>query len=189
MKEKISIQEKKYFLKWLTKNHTFPVRESLWILDYLYNHERMLEKSHFVEKVDQTPRGIYLSVAEVDKEDFVFYKNGHSFDDPIQAFHEVRLNWSSHLYLEIEFSNAWQTREYLAVLEDNPYASWNEQVSDEQIYKMEQALKYESLARAKINLLNQINESLLSKDKEQFNQLSKEFDKINQSLQKLISDD
>ena len=98
MNEAISIQKKKRFLKWLTRNHKFAVRESLWILDYLYNHERMLEKSHFVEKVKQTPRGIYLSVTGVDQRSFVFYKNGHSFEDPVQAFHEVRLNWSSHLY-------------------------------------------------------------------------------------------
>lgn len=188
MKEEISTQEKKVFLKWLTKNHTFPVRESLWILDYLYNHENMLEKSHFVEKVEQTPRGIYLSADEIDHEDFIFYKNGQSYEDPVQAFHEVRLNWSSHLYLEIGFKNAWQSKEYLAVLEDNPYASWNQEVSDDQIVKMAQALNYESLSKAKENLLNQINESLVTKDKKQFNQLSAEFDKVNQSLQELISD-
>ena len=74
MKEEVSIQKKKHFLKWLTRNHSFPVRESLWILDYLYNHESMLEKSHFVEKVEQTPRGIYLSVDEIKQENFIFYK-------------------------------------------------------------------------------------------------------------------
>ena len=189
MKEEVSIQKKKHFLKWLTRNHSFPVRESLWILDYLYNHESMLEKSHFVEKVEQTPRGIYLSVDEIKQENFIFYKNGQSYKDPIQAFHEVRLNWSSDLYLEIEFKDAWQSKEYLAVLEDNPHASWNHQITDEQIIKMEQALKYESLSNAKETLLNQINESLVSNDKKQFNQLSAEFDKVNQSLQELISDE
>ena len=189
MKSEVNIQKKKTFLKWLTKNNKFAVRESLWILDYLYTHENMLEKSLFVENVEQTPRGIYMSVAGIDRADFVFYKNGQSYDDPVQAFHEVRLNWSSPLYLEIVFENAWQSKEYLAVLEDNPYAPWNDQISKESIMKMEQALAYESLRNMKEKIIKQINQALIDEDKKEFKQLTFELEKLNQSIMDHISDD
>lgn len=186
MNQETTNEKKKHFLKWLTRNHTFKVRESLWILDYLYNHETMLEKSHFVEEVDQTPRGIYLSVAGVEKADFIFYKNGRSYKDPVQAFHEVRLNWSSDLYLQVDFEEAWQSKEYLSVLEDNPYAPWNEQVSFEMFLEMKRALRYEGLARRKVVLLEGINESLTLEDRKQFNELSKELEELEKSIKELI---
>lgn len=189
MEQEVSIQQKKSFLKWLTRNYNFRVRESLWILDYLYNHDSMLEKTHFIEQVEQTPRGIYMSVVGIDKADFIFYKNGHSYDDPVQAFHEVRLNWSSDLYLEIEFKDAWQSVEYLTVLEDNPNSPWNQAVSDEMIAEMKQALQYETLRQAKEKILQQIDEALQLENREQFNKLSAEFEKIEKLMNEGISND
>lgn len=189
MEQAVTIQQKKSFLKWLTNNHKFRVRESLWILDYLYNHESMLGKTHFVEEVEQTPRGIYMSVAGVDEADFVFYKNGRSYNDPVQAFHEVRLNWSSELFLEIAFTDAWQSTEYLTVLEDNPHAPWNQAVSADLVNEMKQALQYETLRQAKEDVLQQIDEALQVGDREQFNELSAQFDRIEKLMNECISND
>ena len=36
------------------------------------------------------------------------------------------MNWRKALYLECVFPEAWQTSQYLSVLEDNPFAPWNE---------------------------------------------------------------
>lgn len=180
--EKANNQEKKIFLKWLTNNYQFEVREALWILDFLYNHQTILKKSHFVEKVEQTPRGIYISVSDLDKVDFVLYKNGHSYNNPMKAFHEVRLNWSSDLYLEIDFENAWQSKEYLAVLEDNPYAPWNEAITDELIIEMKNALKVESYIQAKKRLVRKIDEALAVEDQENFIELSRKFEQLEEEM-------
>ncbi|MDN6161285.1 MAG: YpiB family protein [Atopostipes sp.] len=189
MNNKITNQQKKSFLKWLTKNYRFKVRESLWILDYLYNHDTMLAKSRFVEGVDQTPRGIYMSVSDQEQVDFVLYKNGHSYENPMKAFHEVRLNWSSTLYLEIDFEKSWQSEEYLAVLEDNPYAPWNEQITKESIAEMKKSLRYESLVQQKDSLLKELDQALESGDQKEFNQLSSEVQKLNQLINNLIEKD
>lgn len=188
MKQEISIKRKKSFLKWLTKNYKFKANESLWILDYLYNHETLLNKCHFVEKVDQTPRGIYMSVVGVDTEAFKFYKNGQVYNDPVQAFHEIRFNWSSDLYLEIEFKEAWHSPNYLSVLLDNPFAPWNEEVSEKMVVSMKQALNYERLEKLKGYLLEKIDESLKNEDKEQFEKLSKQYEELEQSISELIAE-
>ncbi|MDN6195619.1 MAG: YpiB family protein [Atopostipes suicloacalis] len=186
MKEEISIEKKQSFLKWLTNNYQFKVRESLWILDYLYNHETMLGKSHFVEKVDQTPRGIYLSDIRMDQKDFIFYKKGHSFEDPVQAFHEIRLNWSSHLYLEIDFKGAWQAKEYLAVLEDNPYAPWNDDISEELVREMAETLRYETMIQNEKKILIAIDETLKFENKFEFIKLSKELKSLKKKINEFI---
>lgn len=182
MDEIITNKKKKAFLKWLTKNHQLETRESLWILDFLYGHDSMLQKTHFVEQVDQTPRGIYMTTKRVADEGFYFYKNGHISEDPVKAFHEVRLNWSSDLYVEIAIENIWSSPQYLAVLEDNPYARWNDQITTEEVAKMESALLYSSLESKRDELLDKINQLLMAGDREGFERLTKQLDDIEDQM-------
>lgn len=172
MNSSVSNMDKKHFLKWVTKKFVMKRREALWILDYLFNHNLMLEKTHFVENVEKTPRGIYMSVAGNEKPDFRFYKNGHTFEDGMQAFHEVRLNWSSPLYIEIDIDDAWQYSEYLSILEDNPYASWNDSISDELSEKVDDALTFETLNLVKEQIMKEIDQSLVDGNEEAFHSLT-----------------
>lgn len=189
MDKMISNAKKKDFLKWFTKNYKLTTRESLWILDFLYGQSRMLEKTHFVESVDQAPRGIYMSAQGIVGGEFKFYKNGHVYEDPIKAFHEVRLNWSSDLYIEIAFEDAWQSPEYLAVLEDNPYAPWNTQLSEELIEEMDLALVYASLEAGRESLLDEIDLLLKSGDKENFKRLTKDLEAIETRMEEMTSEE
>lgn len=179
----ISNEEKKRFLKWFTRTYELKRRESLWILDYLFNHDIMLEKTHFVENVNQTSRGIYMSVKNNHQPAFRFYKNGHTFRDAMQAFHEIRLNWSSELYIELAFEGAWQTPEYLAVLEDNPNASWNENIPEELREEVDDALSYETLQYARQQLLEQIDSTLLTGEELEFTHLTEELREIEQKIE------
>lgn len=189
MNSSVSNSEKKHFLKWVTSNFVMKRRESLWILEYLFSHNLMLEKTHFVEDVSKTPRGIYMSVVGNEKPDFRFYKNGHTFEDGMQAFHEVRLNWSSPLYIEIDFDDAWQYPEYLTILEDNPYASWNDSISDELSESVDDALLYETLVFAREQLLKEIDVALLDGDKEGFITLTNNLTEIDHQIsESLLAD-
>lgn len=182
MNSSVSNSEKKHFLKWLTSRYVLKRREALWILEYLFSHNLMLEKTHFVEDVASTPRGIYMSVTGSDKPDFRFYKNGHTFEDGMQAFHEVRLNWSSPLYIEIDFEDAWQHTEYLAILEDNPYASWNDSISKELTHTVEEALNYETLALARDQLMLEIDQALIDGDEETFMNRTEDLKRIDHQI-------
>ncbi len=182
MAAEITNTDKKHFLKWFTQHYELKRRESLWILDYLYNHDIMLEKTHFVEHVDQTPRGIYMTVKGNEKPSFRFYKNGHTFKDAMQAFHEIRLNWSASLYIEIDFENAWEQPEYLGVLEDNPYAPWNENVPNDVVDTVDDALNYQTLMIARRQILEQIDLSLINGQEERFNDLANHLIEIEQKI-------
>ncbi len=186
MSESVSNAKKKHFLKWFTKNFELKRRESLWILDYLFNHDIMLEKTHFVEQAKKAPRGIYMSVTGSDNPAFHFYKNGHTFEDAMQGFHDIRLNWSSQLYIEIDFQDAWIYPEYLAVLEDNPYAKWNDSVSTELEKTMDDALTYETLNIAREDILDKIDASLLNGEEESFNALTSELIEIEHKIDQVL---
>ncbi len=153
-------------------------RESMWILNYLLNHDIVLNKAKFVEHAEKTPRGIKMAAVGSEQEAFKFYKDGHSFDNPEQAFHEVRLNWHTDLYIELLFSDSWMSAEYLAVLEDNPFASWNDTISDEMNVEVNDAIDYFQLSEKRNELIREIDRALENDEKEAFLALTKELKEI-----------
>ena len=182
MNIQISLEAKKNFIGWFLDRYQLKRRESMWILNYLLNHDIVLNKVHFVEAVDKTPRGMMMSATEMNSEAFLFYKNGTVFSDPEQAFHEVRLNWQEEMYIELVFLNPWKSAEYLTVLEDNPYYKWNETISMQLVEEVELALETFSLTERKQNTLHQIDLSLEKEDRERFIQLSKQLKEIEEDL-------
>lgn len=180
----ITLEAKKAFISWFLDCYQLKRRESMWILNYLLNHDIVLNKVHFIEHVNKTPRGIMMSTVGVESEPFLFYKDGKVFTDPEQAFHEVRLNWRDDMYLELSFREPWKTEQYLAVLEDNPYYKWNDQISSEVIYEVDYAIRKLDLTNQKNQLLIDIDQALEFGDKLKFINLSSKLNYIEKELAK-----
>lgn len=170
----INVSEKKEFLSWLVNNISFNQREILWILNYLINHEAILTNVHFVEEADRTARGLKITATDVSDEPIKLIVEQKEFYDTDQIFHDIRLNWKSPLYVECIFKGSWQNAHYLSILEDNPYARWNEQVSEETVKEIQEYFEQEE-KQAKIALLyQQIDLALEENNHEVFFKLSKE---------------
>lgn len=185
MERKVLLEHKKAFIKWFSQSHKLRRRESLWILDYLVNHDIVLNRTHFVEHVEATPRGIKLGAAHTQGLSFIFYKNGVKFEDPEKAFHEIRMNWHEPLYLEIDFPNAYLAPLYIKVLEDNPYAKWNDLVPEDIELMANEAIDEFQLSARKEELIDEIDEALMKEDKERFIELSDELIDVKGSLNEL----
>lgn len=174
----IDVREKKNFLTWMVNHVSFSRREVFWILNYLANHEAILSNVHFVEGANQANRGLQISDLSFDGEPMKLFLEGKEFTDTDQIFHEIRLNWKRPLYIECLFENAWQTREYLMILEDNPFASWDDSISEEDAELIEHYFKEkEQEARLKM-LYAQIDQALEKKDKDAFLALSDEVNRL-----------
>ncbi|MFB8508167.1 ReoY family proteolytic degradation factor [Enterococcus durans] len=174
----IDVREKKNFLTWMVNRVSFSRREVFWILNYLANHEAILSNVHFVEGANQANRGLQISDLSFDGEPMKLFLEGKEFTDTDQIFHEIRLNWKRPLYVECLFENAWQTREYLMILEDNPFASWDDSISEEDAELIEHYFKEkEQEARLKM-LYAQIDQALEKKDKDAFLALSDEVNRL-----------
>lgn len=174
----IDVREKKNFLTWIVNHVSFSRREVFWILNYLANHEAILSNVHFVEGANQANRGLQISDLSFDGEPMKLFLEGKEFTDTDQIFHEIRLNWKRPLYVECLFENAWQTREYLMILEDNPFASWDDSISEEDAELIEHYFKEkEQEVRLKM-LYAQIDQALEKKDKDAFLALSDEVNRL-----------
>ncbi len=182
MSIQITLEAKKAFIGWFLDRHQLKRRESMWILNYLLNHDIVLNKVHFVEDVEKTPRGMMMSTVGMENDPFLFYKDGKVFTDPEQAFHEVRLNWREDMYLELIFRDPWKTEQYLAILEDNPYYKWNDQVSPELSIEVDHALEKLLLIDQKDKLLDRIDQALETGDKANFIALSSQLKDLEKEL-------
>lgn len=163
-----SLETKKKFISWFISNHSLKRRESLWILNYLLNHELLLRQIHFVEHVEATPKGMLFSTIKPAQESFLFYKEGTKFDNPEVAFHDMRLHWKEDYYIELDFPNAYKSMVSFAVLENNPY--FVSEVEDEEVVQDELATIQKEAMIAQLKL--DINEALEAMDSERFMELT-----------------
>jgi uncharacterized protein YpiB (UPF0302 family) len=174
----VSLADKKKFLQWLVTTIPFSRREILWILNYLLRHEAILNKIHFVEQVEKTKRGIRVAAEGMAEAPITLFLSGKSFEDTDQIFHEIRMNWQEILYLECIFPEAWTTSEYLAILEDNPYARWNDQVDPEVVTAVETYFTQEEQHQQLALLRHQIDQALENSDYEAFLELTTELNRL-----------
>ncbi|MCZ0701868.1 uncharacterized protein YpiB (UPF0302 family) [Natronobacillus azotifigens] len=121
MSTSVSVQDKKEFIHWFLKNYQLKKRESVWILNYLTNHDTLLANVHFIREARFCPRGIIISSHCSNDVPFRFYKNHIVTTDAEKSFHDIRLNRDEPIYIQLCFENANQNTHYIAVLEDNPY--------------------------------------------------------------------
>lgn len=184
MNIKVSLEAKKEFIGWFLERHQLKRRESMWILNYLLNHDIILGKVHFVENVETTSRGMMMSTIETNREPFLFYKDGGLFDDPEQAFHEIRLNWHEPIYMELVFEGSWKTHQYLSILEDNPFHKWNDYLDIGLEKEVEQALAALTLNNEIKSMMEQIDTALENDDRDSFIQLSDNLKKIKKNISK-----
>ncbi|TVP91644.1 ReoY family proteolytic degradation factor [Alkalibacterium sp.] len=183
MSSRIQLKDKKKFLKWFLQRYQMKRRESMWILNYLLNHDIVLNKTKFVEQADKTPRGIKMAAVGVDDEPFRFYKEGQEFDHPEQAFHEVRLNWHTDLYIELLFQDAFLSPEYVTVLEDNPFAKWNDRLTPDIDEEVDDAVDAFYLQEQRQQLLDAIDQALETDNKTDFYSLVKELKAIEDKME------
>ncbi|MEI5992577.1 ReoY family proteolytic degradation factor [Candidatus Enterococcus mansonii] len=174
----VNVSEKKEFLIWFVNNVSFSQREVLWILNYLINHEAILNNVHFIERAEKTTRGIKITSSEMDDEPIKLFITNKEFTDTDQIFHEIRMNWKEALYVECIFEDSWQNGQYLSILEDNPYARWNEQVSEDVVENINNFFAHEE-KQAKIDFLyRQIDLALEENNHEAFLELSNELNRL-----------
>ncbi|EXJ22421.1 hypothetical protein co-occurring with TPR domain protein [Alkalibacterium sp. AK22] len=187
MYSRIQLKDKKKFLKWFLQRYQMKRRESMWILNYLLNHDIVLNKTKFVERADQTPRGIKMATVGTDEEAFRFYKDGQEFDHPEQAFHEVRLNWHTDLYIELIFQDALLSPEYVSILEDNPFAKWNDQLDQTIDEEVDEAVDSFCQQEKRHQLLEAIDHALETQNREDFYSLANELKALEDKIDNCVS--
>src|SRR5699024_9441882 len=116
-----SVQDKKTFIQWFLSHYQLKKRESVWILNYLIDHSKILAHVHFVRDVKFCPRGIMMSTYCSKEAPFRFYKIQLVTTDTQDAFNDIRLNRKELLYIQLNCNNEHLNTVYEYHLEENPF--------------------------------------------------------------------
>lgn len=164
----IALKSKQKFLSFLLENFLEKEDELTWFIQYLLKEDTLLENSHFIEEINEVPKGLFFNFSSLEKK-VILLKDAHFYLDLHQIFHEVRLHEKDDLYIEVKFANRWENAFYLAILEDNPYFPWNNQVKKQVEEEVEDAFLKEELTILK----EKLDATLRLGDKKEFENLVK----------------
>ncbi|NQD66284.1 YpiB family protein [Bacillus haikouensis] len=174
----VSVNEKKEFIRWFLNRYQLKRRECVWILNYLMSHDQLMKKVHFVEESQYCPRGLVMSTHCVEDVPFRFYKENIMTTDAEKSFHDIRLNKDEDIYIQLNFSKANASYQFAAVLEENPFMPKYLLINEKDRIVAEQFLKESLHSFQKNRLLEAIDRALDNGDKETFNKLTEELNKL-----------
>ncbi|MDQ0228767.1 ReoY family proteolytic degradation factor [Metabacillus malikii] len=168
----VSVHEKKDFIRWFLNHYQLKRRECVWILNYLMSHDTLMEKVHFVEQAQYCPRGIIMSTHCVEEVPFRFYKENVMTTDAEKSFHDIRLNKEEELFIQLNFRAAYQSPQYAAVLETNPFIPEHLYGNDKDREVAEKLLEHSLETFQKQKLYELIDKALDEQNKQEFERLT-----------------
>jgi uncharacterized protein YpiB (UPF0302 family) len=174
----VTVDQKKEFIRWFLNNYQLRKREGVWILNYLLSNDKFLKKVHFVENANKTPRGIIMTthcVNDFPLSSLRYYRNGEINTNAESCFHDIRLNRDDDLYVELNFKDKHNCKEYWEVLEENPFDEPDTSEFEEQAVHFLDYCLYEFKVE---QLKKRIDEAIDDGDKELFMKLTDELGKI-----------
>lgn len=184
MKASISLEEKKRFLRWFLNNHNLKRWEGRWILNYLLGEDRALSNVKFTHHAEYCPRGLYLSCKEEKGSPLMFYKGKITTIDGDKPFHDIRMNFSETIYLELDYDNNEQCSNLALVEEENPFLPEDYYVNSKEKDLAGEWLDGQLLRKQKELLLGRIDEALDKKDEVLFELLTERYRELNNELDK-----
>ncbi len=119
-----------------------------------------------------------MSTHCVDDVPFRFYKGNVMTTDAEKSFHDIRLNRDEDIYIQLNFRASFHSPQYVAVLEENPYAPKQAQVSENDQRLAEQFLERSIYEFRRGRLMKLIDEALDRHDEEAFRRLTDELNKL-----------
>ncbi|WP_199690166.1 MULTISPECIES: ReoY family proteolytic degradation factor [Clostridia] len=178
----VSVEDKKSFIQWFLNHYQLKKRESVWILNYLMNHEELLSQLHFVREAKFCPRGIIMTSQCSSETAFRFYKNQLVTTDAEKSFHDIRLNKTEALYLQLNFKKSYQNALYIAVLEENPFIPDEYFITAQDKEIAHQLLEQSRYEFQKQALNKQIDQALDNMDEEAFLKLAKDLQLLEEAF-------
>jgi uncharacterized protein YpiB (UPF0302 family) len=172
----VSIDNKEKFIKYLLKNYILKRREAVWILNYMISHKEILNNVNFVTSVEGLSNSIKLNIEGNNNDILEYTENNKKTKDIEFSFHRMRGNLLKDFYMEVNFGTQPMLNDYIELLVELDV--------DTSIYsKYVEYMLEKSLIDQQINIvIEEIDESLISKNKNKFKILVKKSDELNKQL-------
>ncbi|GAA0297200.1 uncharacterized protein YpiB (UPF0302 family) [Gracilibacillus halotolerans] len=183
METSVQTKDKKEFIQWFLGNYQLKKRESVWILNYLLNDERLLSQVHFVLEARFCPRAIIISTHCSSEVPFRFYKKHIVTTDADKSFHDIRMHKDEPIYIQVNFRDANRNIHYMKVLEDNPFIPDDYFLTKQDKKIVKDLLDHSLYYYQKEKLTDLINRALDSKNFEDFMEYSNALRKLEKEFQ------
>ncbi len=176
MEQMISVHDKRDFLKWFLDSYHVKRRECVWLLNYVMSDDHLLSLFHFVESVKGCKRSMVISEKNVHAKAFEYNKRHVSTDDPEKAFHDIRLNRTEAIYVQVNFHYTSPPPQYINVLEEHPHTYVD--IHDRFGKDVESMIKHVEEKYIMGNLYEEIDVALESGDRETFQRLTEQLKRL-----------
>ncbi|MFD1360553.1 ReoY family proteolytic degradation factor [Lentibacillus salinarum] len=180
MQTPVSAKDKKSFIQWFLSHYQLKKRESVWILNYIANHQKLLDNVHFVREAKFCPRGFIMSSHCSDEVPFRFYKKQLVTTDAEKAFHDIRMNQHEPLYIQLNFNKSHQNVFYAAVLVENPFLPDGYFITRKDQERARRLLEKTIYDYRRKSIRENINRALDERDQQTFNELVRQLHKLDQ---------
>jgi uncharacterized protein YpiB (UPF0302 family) len=98
--------------------------------------------------------------------------------DAEKSFHDIRLNRDEDIYIQLNFRASFHSPQYVAVLEENPYAPKQVQVNENDRRLAEQFLEKSLYEFQRERLMKLIDDALDRQDAEEFRRLTNQLKQL-----------
>lgn len=174
---KISTRDKQDYLKWFLSEYQFSSRENKWILEMLLKQPEVLEQVNFVKSIKNCPRSISISTLCSDQTEFVFTKKKLVTIDQHKAYHDLRLNTKTPIYVKLNYKGQEKCPKYGFITIDNPFEE-NNYLRGKDKYVANENLEEIAQNRTIELLKGKINQALDEKNKQEFYYFSNKLHKL-----------
>lgn len=120
MELSVSLEEKKNFLQWFSDYQILETYEINWFLDQLLENDTLLTRIHFVERLSNHHKGIWMGKEQSHGFSFLFTKGKIKTEDIYTAYHDLQLHPEEPLFIQLDFQESVNAKIYQTVIEPEP---------------------------------------------------------------------
>lgn len=173
----VTAMEKKQFVRWFLQHYELKKRESIWLLNYIADDERLMKNVHFIRHAQYCPKAMIMSTLCTKDVPFQYFKKHVMTVDPEKAFHDIRLCREEELFIQLNFKDQHIRPEHGAVLEENPY--YERRIREKYADAAESILAGALSDFERQRLLHRVDMALDAGDKEKFYELTEKLPERN----------
>jgi len=174
----VSCLEKRNFLTSFLQNYRLKHPDARFVLNYLLQHNHLLEIVHFTEKDQKSSRWLIISTMMSEEEGLVFYRRGQKSTSLATIMGDLALHLNEPLYLTLHFPGKTRNFSYLRLIDHRAFENVRRHEYNEKMAKAAEQVLDEALKRHDVSILKmQIDQALDRKDVALFQKLTEELKK------------
>lgn len=179
MGDAITISAKKDFIRWFLSNFQLKKNEGTWLFNYLLSDDRLLEKVHFTDDLRNREKTMIISTVCSHATPFQFQKKSRVYYDVEHAFYDLKENPNEQIYISLFFKDRLTCPQYLIVLEGMRNMEGHNGAQGTVSSLIAEIVIEKAVRRNRMTqILSEIDQTLVNKDKKLFFQLIEELNEL-----------